>query len=93
MFASSFARGKAFLWAVVPPIMLGVMSAMSDLMSTLSLPDAWVWVHLVARAFPIGLRFAHIERGPVSVGGMRMGDDGPELTWSDLGDTLMDPEL
>jgi len=93
MFASSFARGKAFLWAVVPPIMLGVLSAMSDLMSTLSLPDAWIWVHVVMRAFPIGLRFANIERGPVNIGGMRLGDDGPELTWSDLGDTLMDPEL
>ena len=93
MFASSFARSKAFLWAVVPPIMLGVLCAMTDVMSTFRLPDSWVWVHVVARAFPIGLRFANLERGHVNVGGMRMGDDGPELTWSDLGDTLMDPEL
>jgi len=93
MFASSFARSKAFLWAVVPPIMLGVLCAMSDLMSTLSLPNSWVWVHVVARAFPIGFRFANIERGHINVGGMRIGEDGPELTWGDLGDTLMDPEL
>jgi ABC-2 type transport system permease protein len=93
MFASSFARSKAFLWAVVPPIMLGVLAAMSDVLSTLRLPDSWIWVHVVARAFPIGLRFAQIERGNVNIGGMRMGNDGPELTWRDLGDTLMDPEL
>jgi ABC-2 type transport system permease protein len=93
MFASSFARSKAFLWAVVPPIMLGVLVNMSDLMQTISLPSSWIWVHVVARAFPIGLRLAHLNRGEASIGGMRFGNDGPELTWTDLGEVLTDPEL
>jgi ABC-2 type transport system permease protein len=92
MFASSFARSKSFLWAVVPPIMLGVACNMTDVMQTFSLPSSWIWVHVVARAFPIGLRLSSLHREDVSVGGIHFNEDGPTLSWSNIGGTLADPE-
>lgn len=43
MLVSSWARGKPFLWAVLSPLVCGVMLTMFDAMSSLSIPDTWYW--------------------------------------------------
>ncbi|MBI2398140.1 MAG: hypothetical protein HYV17_10110 [Xanthomonadales bacterium] len=43
MLVSSWARGKPFLWAVLVPIVCGVMLTVFDAMSSLSIPDSWYW--------------------------------------------------
>jgi ABC-2 type transport system permease protein len=72
--------------------MLGVACNMTDVMQTFSLPSSWIWVHVVARAFPIGLRLSSLHREDVSVGGIHFNEDGPTLSWSNIGGTLADPE-
>jgi ABC-2 type transport system permease protein len=92
LFASSFARSKAFLWAVVPPVLLGVVANSADILSTLNLPNSWIWVHVVARLFPIGLRLPSNSGGDAGIDGMSFSDHGPSLDWSFLGNTLANPE-
>jgi ABC-2 type transport system permease protein len=43
MLVSSWARGKPFLWAVLTPVVAGVLLTMFDAMSSLRIPDTWYW--------------------------------------------------
>ncbi len=43
MLVSSWARGKPFLWAVLVPLVCGVLLTVFDAMSSLSIPDTWYW--------------------------------------------------
>jgi len=92
MLASSFARGKAFLWALVPPILLGVASNMSDLMQAFSLPSSWIWVHVVARVLPIGVLRIDGDDDVSNIGGIQFGRNGPQIEWSDITSMLANPE-
>lgn len=50
LLCSSYARSKPFLWAIAIPAIAGVIVWWIDLMSQLSLPRAWFWEHIAARA-------------------------------------------
>jgi ABC-2 type transport system permease protein len=49
LLCSSFARSKPFLWAVMLPIVSGVLVSISHLMSELSMPSGWFWSNIVGR--------------------------------------------
>jgi ABC-2 type transport system permease protein len=49
LLCSSFARTKPFLWAVMLPIVAGVLTSIVHLMNSLSLPSGWFWQNVVGR--------------------------------------------
>ena len=49
LLCSSFARSKPFLWAVMLPIVVGVMITWMQLMQSFSLHSGWFWRHVVGR--------------------------------------------
>lgn len=52
MLASSYARNKVFLWAILPPLGIGLISSLVRGTGA-SLPSDWIWAVIVARSFPI----------------------------------------
>ncbi len=55
LLASSFAKSKAFLWAVLTPVAFGTVWSLAEIYTMLSLPKLWVWTHIVGRVLPIGI--------------------------------------
>ncbi|MDX1571205.1 MAG: hypothetical protein R3200_12035 [Xanthomonadales bacterium] len=51
LLTSAFARGKAFLWAVVPPIMVGLFMSWFRITQYLRFDDHWWWKLLGERLF------------------------------------------
>lgn len=49
LLCSSFARSKPFLWAVMVPIVAGVLNSWVGLMNHVSLSSLWFWRHIVGR--------------------------------------------
>jgi ABC-2 type transport system permease protein len=49
LLCSSYARSKPFLWAVMLPIVAGVMISWMQLMQSFSLQSVWFWRHVVGR--------------------------------------------
>jgi ABC-2 type transport system permease protein len=49
LLCSSYARSKPFLWAVMLPIVAGVMISWMQLMQSFSLQSGWFWRHVVGR--------------------------------------------
>ncbi len=50
LLCSSFARSKPFLWAVMVPVVSGVIVSYMNLMQVFSLNSGWYWYHIVGRA-------------------------------------------
>ncbi len=50
LLCSSFVRSKPFLWAVLLPVVAGVLVSWVNVMQQMSLPSAWFWQHIVIRA-------------------------------------------
>jgi len=48
LLCSSFARSKPFLWAIVPPVLLGWLLSMSDIIGG-SIPQTLYWTHICGR--------------------------------------------
>jgi len=49
LLCSSFVRSKPFLWAVLLPLIAGILIGMVGLMQQLSLPSMWYWRNIVGR--------------------------------------------
>ncbi|HEX7915874.1 hypothetical protein [Rudaea sp.] len=49
LLCSSFVRSKPFLWAVLLPLITGILIGMVGLMQQLSLPSMWYWRNIVGR--------------------------------------------
>src|SRR6185312_6224726 len=49
LLCSAYARSKPFLWAVMLPIVTGVMITWMQLMQSFSLHSGWFWTHVVGR--------------------------------------------
>lgn len=60
MLCSAFAKSKPFLWAVVIPVLSGVLVTWFDLMQLFSLKTGWYWSHVVARLLGSALPGADI---------------------------------
>jgi ABC-2 type transport system permease protein len=84
LFASSYARSKAFLWAIFPPVLLGIAWNISEMYRAFSMPQSWIWTHVVSRALPFVMVNDLSKGGSFSLFGMRFGNNGPILEWSDV---------
>ena len=49
LLCSSFARSKPFLWAVLLPLLVGVVVSWVNLMQQLALPSTWYWKNIAGR--------------------------------------------
>jgi len=49
LMCSAWARSKAFLWAVLLPVLTGVVVTSTNLMAVFDLNSNWFWKHIVAR--------------------------------------------
>lgn len=49
LLCSSFVRSKPFLWAVLLPVIVGVIVSSAKVMQDMALPSAWFWKHVVGR--------------------------------------------
>lgn len=50
LLASSWARTKPFLWAVLVPVAFGVINAFFQLWGMISVPSGWYWSNIAGRA-------------------------------------------
>lgn len=50
MFCSAWARSKPFLWAVLVPLLAGVIVTWFKFMNLFSTDSSWFWAHIVGRA-------------------------------------------
>jgi ABC-2 type transport system permease protein len=100
LLCSSFARSKPFLWAVMVPIITGVLNSWVGLMNHMSLSNTWFWRHIVGRLllsiFPGSwLDAEKLREGFEETGGMHVGVHGlsPSLTFEAIGDALASPSM
>jgi ABC-2 type transport system permease protein len=49
LFCSAWSRSKPFLWAIVVPVVAGVMVWWFDIMGLFDQSTAWFWTHVVVR--------------------------------------------
>lgn len=60
MLCSAWAKSKPFLWALVIPVLSGVLVSWFDVMQLFSLKSGWFWSHVVARLLGSALPGADI---------------------------------
>ncbi|MEP6484294.1 MAG: hypothetical protein ABJB01_07585 [Rudaea sp.] len=95
---SSFARSKPFLWAVMVPVLSGVIVSWFSLMQAFSLQSVWYWKHIVGRAL-LSLVPGSWMTMDLSTGSLtQMGNNPSEisqniLSMSALGHQLLSPDL
>lgn len=76
MLCSAWAKSKPFLWALVIPVMAGILVSWFDVMQLFSLNTGWFWVHVVARVLGSAVPGADIVfRGDMD---MFEGMNGPQ---------------
>jgi ABC-2 type transport system permease protein len=95
---SSFARSKPFLWAVMVPVVSGVIVTWMNLMQSFSLASAWYWKHIVARLLLslVPGSWMWMDLSPASLA--HLGNNPTEisdniLSLNALGAQLMSPDL
>lgn len=76
MLCSAWAKSKPFLWALVIPVLSGILVSWFDVMQLFSLNTGWFWVHVVARVLGSAVPGADIVfRGDMD---MFEGMNGPQ---------------
>ena len=60
LLCSAWAKSKPFLWAIVIPVLSGVLVSWFDVMQMFSLNSGWYWSHVVARLLGSALPGADI---------------------------------
>ena len=101
LLCSSFARSKPFLWAVMLPIVAGVLNSWVGLMNHLSMSGQWFWRNVVGRLllslFPGSWMDADALRDGIRDidSGMHVGVSGisPTLTLEVMGRALATPNM
>jgi ABC-2 type transport system permease protein len=102
LLCSSFARSKPFLWAVMVPVIAGVLNSWVGVMNHLSLSSLWFWRNIVGRLllsiFPGSWMDAEKLREGfegTDAGGVHVGVHGlaPSLSFEALGNVLASPSM
>ncbi|HJU40013.1 MAG TPA: hypothetical protein VJ724_10610, partial [Tahibacter sp.] len=96
MLCSAFARRVPFLWAVLIPVGTGTVLAIYDSINNLSMPSAWFWHHIVARALLSTLPGGWVDFGAVerSLDGAGMPTDvAVALNTTGIAQALASPSL
>jgi ABC-2 type transport system permease protein len=95
---SSFARSKPFLWAVMVPVLSGVIVTWMNLMQSFSLASGWFWKHIVARLLLslVPGSWMWMDFSPAMIA--RMGNNPAEigqniLSLSALGNEMLSPDM
>jgi ABC-2 type transport system permease protein len=95
---SSFVRSKPFLWAVMLPVVSGVIVSMMKLMQSFSLESGWYWRHIVGRLLLslIPGSWMWMDFGPANLA--HLGNNPLEmadnfLSLSTLGNELASPDI
>ena len=94
LLASSFARSKPFVWAVLVPVMIGVLITWVDMFQGFRVPDTWFWTHGVGRILGSLVPGSWVwSRDLESV--IEFNDQGPVelLRWDVIANTLASLEL
>jgi ABC-2 type transport system permease protein len=97
LLCSSFVRSKPFLWAVLLPVIAGVIVSSAKVMQDMALPSAWFWKHIVGRILFSVLpgswmdqsmfkALEHMDNGRTDL-------LGPVLSLDSIGVLLASPEL
>jgi ABC-2 type transport system permease protein len=95
---SSFARSKPFLWAVMVPVLSGVLVSWFSLMQAFSLQSVWYWKHIVGRALLSLIPGSWMSMDMTANSLARMGNNPAEisqnvLSLGSLGNQLLSPDL
>ncbi|MEM9532089.1 MAG: hypothetical protein AAGA23_14345 [Pseudomonadota bacterium] len=95
LLASSFARSKPFLWAVAPPVLIGIVYSWIQATRLRIDWDYWriIGERLLGGAVPISTDFSD---GTVRVGSLRFTDDDvvqAPATWSTLFERFATPDM
>jgi ABC-2 type transport system permease protein len=96
MLVSSFARSKPFLWALLPPIVVGVVLTWIDALRAFAIPDTWYWKHVFSRMlFSISPHSWGTDGKSVQIGVNidRQSQMTDIYSWQTLGNALTNPEL
>lgn len=94
MFISSFARNRPLLWAILPPVMFGVLNVWFQLTWYFNLPSVWYWKNVVGRLLGSAAPFSWLVNNTFSMKRMFKDDGAPViLSWDMLGDILLSPNL
>ncbi len=94
LLCSSLARSKPFLWAIVPPVIIGWGLAMFDVLNNFSLPNSWYWRHVFLRWLfsicPGSWNFQDTMMRKVNFEG-----EGPIglVTWTNMSEALLSPSM
>lgn len=95
LLASSFARSKAFVWAVLAPILLGLLVMWIDMFQGFKVPDTWFMTHVVWRILLsiVPGSWAFWGDNELQVLQMKDGDPVGLLAWNSLLSPLAMPEI
>ncbi len=94
LLCSSLARSKPFLWAIVPPVIIGWGLAMFDVLSNFSLPNSWYWRNIFVRLlFSICPASWNIQNSIMHKVNFEVEGPLSLITWSNMGDVLMSPSM
>jgi ABC-2 type transport system permease protein len=94
LLVSSWARSKAFIWAVAVPLVSGALLSWADMLTNLRIPETWMWLHVIPRTLASVLPYSWTP-GAKGVGYEFGGDRVPAdlFTFSALGDVLSSANL
>lgn len=94
LLVSSWARSKAFIWAVAVPLVSGALLSWADMLTNLRIPETWMWLHVIPRALSSVLPYSWTPGGK-GIGFEFGGDHTPAdlYTLSALGDVLSSANL
>jgi ABC-2 type transport system permease protein len=94
LLASSFARSKPFVWAVLVPVMIGVLITWVDMFQGFRVPDTWYWTHGVGRILGSLVPGSWVWTRDIE-SAIQFNDQGPVelLRWDVIGHTLASLEL
>jgi ABC-2 type transport system permease protein len=94
LLASSFARSKPFVWAVLVPVMIGVLITWVDMFQGFRVPDTWYWTHGVGRILGSLVPGSWVWTRDIE-SAIQFNDQGPVelLRWDVIGHTLVSLEL
>jgi ABC-2 type transport system permease protein len=102
LLCSSFARSKPFLWAVMLPVVAGVLNSWVGLMNHLSLSSFWFWKNIVGRLllsiFPgswMDAQSFHQQLDSMDDSNVSVGIHGmpPTFGFDAIGNVLVSPDM
>lgn len=96
LLVSSFARSKPILWAILPPMAVGLLLGWFQVLRTFAIPSSWYWQHVFGRILASFLPGSWGNDGLGLQFGLNIShksDITQVMSWEVLGNALANPEL